>query len=71
MYLKMLTKLAEFVVFFVPPKLAGLVLAETVLYCVATSLAVSDAAQKEGGNSIQPICKDVGTTNVISPFIDN
>lgn len=33
-------------------------------YCYATSLAVLEAAQKYGGDSIQPIWREVGTTRM-------
>ena len=36
------------------------------MYWVLTSRAVSDAAQKNGGDSTQPICSDVGTTSCTS-----
>ncbi len=32
------------------------------MYSTATSLAVSDAAQKYGADSTQPICSEFGTT---------
>jgi hypothetical protein len=35
------------------------------MYCSATSRAVSNVAQKYGGDSIHPICNDFGFTSFV------